>query len=584
MQIVQLIARNFRSFEELTLRPAGHVVLLGPPGMGRSNLIEALSRVLDPDMLRRSVGELDFHARRTDQPISIELVLGHLGPQLEQTFLDQLELWDNEEGRVVEESATVEAASDEEDGISSWVLRLCYMARWLAEENRGEHWVHFPKFSDPEVERYEFARRSEVQRLPFERIDGTTGRPLDLSERSAFRRLVTGAAGTDFSEAVSQYVEGVGREAGVFAKSEQVLEAMEKVLDPLRLLLGLGDNKADEIVRFAPEGGAPSGLLRSLAPSLHLGRGPDFLPANRQGATVTTVLRFAEALALVDVSNGILAVDDLGDGMDAAAATHLASIMQGLGGQVLITTRLAPVAEMFGIEEIVRLDQDDENKLVAYQGRNPTSRTERVAARQWSRVVLPVLTFDAVAVVEGPFDLAALHGLSMRLMREGGVPLMASRRISFVSAGAMDSGGASSVPRIAKLAAGMGMRTVAVIDGDKNQEGIIEEVLAAAQAVVRLPDKMAIERVLVEGLPDDVLRAAIRDTASAAAISEPDNLDDLDAVELRKAAASILKYSGGLHSLFIDVLPLGILPSRGIELLEAITRAVVEKTEGLIQL
>jgi putative ATP-dependent endonuclease of the OLD family len=47
-----LTVRRFRGFEAATIVPGGHIVLVGEPGAGRSDLIEALDRVLSPDSTR----------------------------------------------------------------------------------------------------------------------------------------------------------------------------------------------------------------------------------------------------------------------------------------------------------------------------------------------------------------------------------------------------------------------------------------------------------------------------------------------------------------------------------------------------
>jgi len=52
MRILALHLRNFRGFDDFVLKPQGHVVLMGEPRAGRSDLIEGLRRVLHPDSNR----------------------------------------------------------------------------------------------------------------------------------------------------------------------------------------------------------------------------------------------------------------------------------------------------------------------------------------------------------------------------------------------------------------------------------------------------------------------------------------------------------------------------------------------------
>ena len=64
MKIRFLRIANFRGFELLELKPDGHVLLVGEPGAGRTDLVEALWRVLSPESSRFLLSEdLDFHDR-----------------------------------------------------------------------------------------------------------------------------------------------------------------------------------------------------------------------------------------------------------------------------------------------------------------------------------------------------------------------------------------------------------------------------------------------------------------------------------------------------------------------------------------
>src|SRR4051794_35104865 len=104
MRVVQVEYRRFRGFKKLTIRPRGHVILIGEPRAGRSDALEGLARALgggggrlaDPD-------ELDFHQRDTTGRAEVEVVLADLGPALQQLFFDQLEFWDTEEEELIEE-------------------------------------------------------------------------------------------------------------------------------------------------------------------------------------------------------------------------------------------------------------------------------------------------------------------------------------------------------------------------------------------------------------------------------------------------------------------------------------------------
>ena len=119
MRIRDLHIRYFRGFSEFRVRPNGHVVIMGEPRAGRSDLIAALGRVLDSSAFPiRSITELDFYHCNTDRPIFIGLILGDLGAEIEQDFIDNLELWDRDEAKLVDEA---EAPEDIDNEKYEWV-------------------------------------------------------------------------------------------------------------------------------------------------------------------------------------------------------------------------------------------------------------------------------------------------------------------------------------------------------------------------------------------------------------------------------------------------------------------------------
>jgi hypothetical protein len=157
--------RRFRGFEEARVEPGDHVVLIGEPGGGRSDVVEGLGRVLSADSTRvRLPDDLDFFGRDTSKRSEVEVTLGDLGPDLEQLFFDHVEVWDREPHRIVDELADPQLLDRD---TYDFVVRLCYRAVWVEEEDRADHWVDFPKTSDPDVELVDRVRRAQREAIPF---------------------------------------------------------------------------------------------------------------------------------------------------------------------------------------------------------------------------------------------------------------------------------------------------------------------------------------------------------------------------------------------------------------------------------
>ena len=557
---------------------------MGEPAAGRSDLIEAIARVLDTDSSRtRITTELDFHNQDTSLPIQISVTIADLGPDLEQSFLEHLEFWDQIDDELLLENDIPEDVDGER---YESVLRLEYRARWLPAEERCEEWVHYPKESEPDTDAFVHTRRRDIADLGFGVLHWDTARSLDLGARSSFRRVIEGSEGDDFATALAQYVHDVGQAAGQFTESMQVQGALLNVFEPLLRLLNITEADLAQVIQFAPDGGSPSGLLRSLRPSIDFDDGSGYLPVWRRGSTTTSLIHIAEALALSSSEGRVLAIDDLGDNLDAASAVHLSFVVRQSAAQVWVTTRNPSVAEVFEPPEVVRLGRDENNVRFARHGKQPGSKAEAVAAKHWHRNLLPALSYRSVVVVEGPNDFAALHSLALRLAKEQDQPLPATQGVSIINAGYTGSGGYTSVMRLSGTTKDIGLRSIAVVDGDKMEEAqkFVQDNLGMADAVIRLPDGVAIEAALLAGLEDDVMKQSLCDAASSAGLTIPSRLDQLSGNQLTQAILSFMK-SNSLHAQFVEALPPENLPPLAIQVLaEAVHAATTTELKGIIQL
>jgi putative ATP-dependent endonuclease of the OLD family len=584
MYIRQLDARHFRGFSDIPLKPSGNVVLMGEPGAGRSDLISAISKILDPDIIRAGgTTELDFHQRATETPIEISIVIGGLGQDLEQHFLDYLEVWNIKDGELVEES---EAPEDATGKNYEWVLRLAYQGKWLPDQERCEEIVYYPKYSDLTSQSFRRTSIADIERLGFTLLRYDSGRILDLGSRGTFRKIVERSPGDDFPTALAGYVEKIADAAAQFTASEQVKTALGEVIASMREILRIqATTDASQLIAFSPEGGAPSGLLRSLGPTIDLGGGAGALPAWRQGSTVGTLFRLAESIALSSGSKAIVAIDDLGDGMDPASATHFAAIIRGIAGQAWIATRLSSIAEIFEPNEVIRLNRALNGTRSAHQGNTPTTKSEAIAARHWRRNLLPTFAYHSVIVVEGPHDLAALHALAIRLCTEGGICLPAAHSTTIISAGATGGGGYSSVLRITAAAREMGLCAIGIVDGDTAPEAVsyVTDHAGDANAIIRLPNTRAIEYAIVHSVPEDSMRQALNDVSGAMKLPAIPNLTALTGKTLESQAIKYIK-DNTLHAAFVDALPFNAIAPLAKAILEKTMLAAREQLTGVIQL
>lgn len=228
MQIFEVSLRRFvRGFEHLTVQPIDHVALIGEPRAGRSDLIEGLRRVLTSDGVQHTTpSELDFWMVDTDERAEVEVVLGDLGADLEQDFVDRLEAWDFEQGALAAPRPRTESSAVDD---TAWVLWLCYRAKWDDEQEQATHWVDFPDESDPASGTCAKAPRRLHDLLPV-KCGRERGRPLRLGPRPDFRRLLEGTDSGSLAEAFDDLVDSVARAGEALAKTADIKASVGEVL------------------------------------------------------------------------------------------------------------------------------------------------------------------------------------------------------------------------------------------------------------------------------------------------------------------------------------------------------------------
>lgn len=581
MKVLHISIERFRGFDDVEVVPRGHVLLVGEPRAGRSDLLSALNLVLDPDAVR-GVSELDFHNLETNDAV-IKTIIGDLGSDLEQRFLDQLEFWDPEDQGLVEDA---EDPSDLADDVVPVVRMECRL-RWDDIEERPQVIVYWSKFSDPDNDEFRRVSREDRLSLPFVALGER--RPLNLAPRGALRAMIDGQHPGELSDAIDAMASGVESLAAQLTSSDAIAEELSELLEPLLSHLGVSAEEVHELLRFLPEGGTVSGLLRSLAPALALDDDVGLLPLARHGSTTTAQIAAAEAVAMAGTQRALVIVDDFGDSLDVPSAQHLGALLRNRAAQVWLSTRRAEIALRFESEEIVRLARAHgvgSPRRTVHYGRRPQTRGERVAARELDRQILPVMTARGLIIGEGPHDRAAYDSIAERLDGEEGVDAPEAFGVRVIDSGG-GAGGVDQVPRVAQLARDFGFRVVALIDYDQNEGEAASRLAAAMQAadaVVRLPKGVAVERALLRGVSDEDVVSALLDLNSSYSLPLPPSWRDLTGDELMRVAVKSLKSNNGLHAQFVTAVPGQLPPLATAALQAALECARGVRNDTLVQL
>ncbi len=574
MRVEELRIDGFRGFDSAVVRPRGHVALVGEPRSGRSDIISALERVLHPDATRWAAREWDFHGRDLGREIRVQATLTNLGTSLRQRFLRRIEAWDRATSQIV----TSAANPLEEDGVEA-ALRLQWICVWDRDEERADQRLEYVKRLGGTGSNADRVSREDRAALPFRSV--RLREPLAIRSEGDFRTMLESAASEDVLDAIRGLADGIDALSADLSEVPAIVSGLDRVLAALREPLGVHGDAAD-VVRFLPDGGAVSGLLRSLTAALDLADGAGHLPATRHGSTLGALLSAAEAVWWAESAEGVVAIDDFGDGLDGQGATRLAGLFKDTVGQAWVSSRRSEVARVFDLEDLIRLTGTGQDRR-HHQCDAPVTKVTRAAMRHFQLQLLPAMTARAVIICEGPHDVASLRSVAERAEAEHGTPPPLAHRIELV-----DGGGKDHMRKVASLARQMGFYTVCVLDWDRDDAeaaAVLSGLQPHCDATVRFPTGVAIERALMSGVTDDDLRSALEDVVTAFGLKVPP-VDGLDRPGLESHAMShVLKSgSGGLHSAFIDALPAGVVPVLASSAITAAVQSILGGTIGIRQL
>ena len=546
MRVAKVRIERFRGFERATFLMPVDAVIVGEPQSGRSDLIEALRRVLDSRSTRARINPLDIFRPRGDGPTEVltevEVTLFDLGEQLEALFSDSLEAFD----AATADPAGIGAAVDAVLGV-----RLCYRIRYDLDADSGDHWVDFPARSDPAANSFKRVSRVEREALPVQFVDNVPA--LQLRAEGALRALLATSDPNALDEALTQLDAGVRSTTSDFASAAVVTDALEKVLESgPKVLFGVEHPSS---IDFVADDGSLAALLRALQPALALdATGP--LPIRSHGSTIQSVFAVAEAIAAArESASGVLVIgDDFGDGLDASSSEYMANLLHATAGQSILTTRRPEVVRAFKPEELIRLVRTQSGRA-HHQLSRVTDKAARVTRRLVLDQLLAALSARTVALVEGPLDVEGYGAFAARLFKKTGKRehSLSANGIRLIAPPGSD-GGISRLPAMAEIAAQLGFRVRAIVDNDKpgKEDPAVAALAQLSDQLIVLPDRTAVEAALIRGIPGAELRLMVDSLAELGMPELPDDIDD-DTIAEYLIDKKILK-KHGLGAAWVEAL------------------------------
>lgn len=560
MRLARVRLHLFRGYTDQVIMPSRHAVVVGEPRAGGSDLIMGLRRALDPRSWSRTPDLSDLHRPAPEQgegardgETVVEVTLVGLGADLEQDLDARLELIDPATG--------LPAAEEQADGgvLGVRVRYRIYFDEVLADYDHAWEYA---------------ATGAPVPRLERDLLAAVVigpGTPLQLRSGGVFRGMV---AERD-AEAVRAAIEELGSDvtvaAGKLAGVKAVQEVLARILDGgAAHVLGMPSADPSARVGFVADDGMADTLLRRVQPTLDLDEaGPLSLPAH--GSTAKGVLAVAEAMTAADIAGAVVLADDFGDDLDAASAEFLAATLRRASGQAWLSTRRPEVVRAFDPTEVLRLTRSHGERR-HHQLAATTDKKARLARRQLHLLLLPAMTTRSVALLEGPHDLEGYSAVAERRLMDSGTLPPAAYGVRMIAAGIGGGGGKEQLPKLVGLARELGFHVRAVIDNDKpgGDAALLAQLGGLAEQVIRLPERTAVERALVRGLPADAQRTALSAVSDLYELGL--DVDEIKDEDLEEVIVKQLKQKNGLHQPFVAALPDGAVPPLAAEILDTLTR------------
>lgn len=521
MRVARIRIERFRGYNYAELVVPENMVLAGEPQAGRTDIVEALRRVLDPRSTRSRVNPLDIYRPADDDDESlteVEVTLLDLGDDLETLLSENLETFDQETGEI---------ATSRNAGNAVLGIRLCYRARYELDTDTGEHWIDYPARSDPAAGVFKRASRIEREALPIQFIDSSPA--LQLRAEGVLRALLADADPSGLDSALTNLDTAIHAATGSFSETEVVTDVLDKVIDSgPQALFGIDDSGG---ISFLADDGSMSALLRALQPAISIGEaGP--LPVRSQGSTLESVLSAAEAIAAArDAQSGVVIVgDDFGDRLDASSSEHMARLIHVTAGQAILTTRRPEVVRAFDPGELVRLTVSNGERR-QHQLPAVTDKAGRVNRRLILEQLLAALSARTVVLLEGPLDVEGYGALASRLFLKTNEPhhSLPANGIRLVAPPGSD-GGVTRLPAIAEIALELGFHVRAIVDNDKpgQEDPAVGALAGMVEQLVVLPTRTAVEAALIRGVPGDRLREAVETLEDFGMPTLPSGLGDDD--------------------------------------------------------
>jgi putative ATP-dependent endonuclease of OLD family len=417
MKIETIQIQNFRGISSAKVFFNGHSVLIGDNNAGKSTIFEAIDLVLGPDRVSRTpvVDEHDFFnglyydkATESLTKIEINVIISDLGQEQISRFANNLQFWDNEEQRLLNEQ---EINKTDEEGIKK-ALSIKFIGNYNIEDDdfEGQTFFAWPIKEDGTLQKFTKSDKRECGFL-YLRALRTGSRALSM-ERGSLLDIIL-----QIKEIRPQMWEHV---------LEQ-LKRTDVAKDPKLGLSGVLKGVQEALNEFVPSdwGTEPQlrvsdltreHLRRTLTVFMSTGRNSYQAPFHHQGTgTINTMVLALLSMIAEEKQNVIFAMEEPEIAIPPYTQKRIIHSIINKSSQALFTSHSPFVLEEFPPNKIISIRRDEEGAITGQSVTFPSSIKSKNYNSEFRLRFAESLLAKRVLITEGATEASSYPAAGRRL-------------------------------------------------------------------------------------------------------------------------------------------------------------------------
>lgn len=552
MKIARISIENFRSIKKLDYRPDDINLIIGGNNSGKTTIFQALDFCLKPYIpwYRESFTEFDFHKRRTETPIVIELIfaIDEEENDIASHFDEHLEVM-SPEGRFLPYEDFEEAFKEN----NKLVLRIR-----LECDNTFTPTIFYPK---PESNKRTVSR-DEKEKIGFLYIPSNRDPLHELAfyQNSMFSKLL---GKHDLSSNITQIVENMKESQPVLDENLEFKRSFEQLRSEIAKLKFIEDNV--EAMRLNILNLSERKVLQSLNLVL---RGVDTdteIPIEMQGSGMQDAVLISTIFRIISEDkrqNLILAFEEPEHNLEPYYQRLIARRIQNPESkrfQLFVSSHSSDIVSAFNLSSVnIVLPGVDEHSIISIEKRCSPEELKFFERYEMNRL-LQAFFAKHILLVEGasergslPILFGALEGRTFKSDDED----VLFEGLETLGVESIDCGGHGDIHKYANFFRKLKFRVVSIVDNDKPKEDL-DKIIDSSSFTIVLPedserntyDKLLTREAGLTGLIEGVKNCVeeyipwnqLRNNIYQYFVDR-DNIIDLEDLEIIKSTQSFLQW------------------------------------------